>query len=125
MTTLVDGGALPGHGHRLLQGRLVEVCRRMTPMRGRPNGQRLGTPSAIPTIAARWDIAHYLATGDLGARTQAQPAREVRVAGEPRIAAPVSLITASVVVTSMPSMHVRSTPYILKSCVRRSNFGCC
>ena len=33
------------------------------------------------------------------------------------------MTTASAVVTSMPSMRVKSTPHILDSCVRRSNFG--
>lgn len=39
------------------------------------------------------------------------------------ISAPVSQITASAVLTSMPSMRVKSTPHILNSCVRRSNLG--
>ncbi len=36
---------------------------------------------------------------------------------------PVSLMTASAVVTSIPSIRVNSTPHILKSWVRKSNFG--
>jgi hypothetical protein len=36
---------------------------------------------------------------------------------------PVSLTTASAVLTSMPSMRVRSTPHILYSLLRRSNLG--
>ena len=36
---------------------------------------------------------------------------------------PVSLMTASAVLTPRPSMRVRSTPHILNSCVRRSNLG--
>ena len=43
--------------------------------------------------------------------------------GKRDMSAPVSLMTASAVVTSMPSMRVRSTPHILNSCVRRSNLG--
>ena len=39
------------------------------------------------------------------------------------MSAPISETTASAVVTSMPSMRVRSTPHILNSCSRRSNFG--
>ncbi|MCY1370248.1 hypothetical protein D9M69_573330 [compost metagenome] len=39
------------------------------------------------------------------------------------MSAPTSETTTSAVVTSMPSMRVRSTPHIWKSCVRRSNFG--
>lgn len=36
---------------------------------------------------------------------------------------PASLITTSAVLTSMPSMRVRSKPQTLKSWVRRSNLG--
>ena len=36
---------------------------------------------------------------------------------------PISEITANAVVTSMPSMRVRSTPHILYNCERKSNFG--
>jgi len=39
------------------------------------------------------------------------------------LSAPVSESNASAVLTSMPSMRVRSTLHILYSCVRRSNFG--
>ena len=35
----------------------------------------------------------------------------------------VSLMTASAVVTSIPSMRVRSTPHILNSCVRKLTVG--
>ncbi len=36
---------------------------------------------------------------------------------------PTSEATTSALLTSMPSMRVRSTPHIWNSCVRSSNFG--
>jgi hypothetical protein len=39
------------------------------------------------------------------------------------LSVPTSETTTRAMVTSMPSMRLRSAPHILNSCVRNSNFG--
>jgi len=54
-----------------------------------------------------------------------RPSQDVKRSrvGKGDLSEPTSETTASAVVTSTPSMRVRSTPYLLNNCVRRSNFG--
>jgi hypothetical protein len=58
-----------------------------------------------------------------GLRTNHQPHAELVGALGELAQGPVSLTTASAVLTSMPSMRLRSTPHILYSLLRRSNLG--
>src|SRR5580765_8396887 len=54
-----------------------------------------------------------------------RPSHEVKclTVGKRAMSTPISETTASAVVTSTPSIRVRSTPHIWNNCTRRSNFG--